>query len=86
MKEGTFLWESTGLPLTYFNWAPGQPDNRNNNEHCTGMIFGAPGKWNDCPCDTKWEETMTMCEKYLPAQPGNNLLRRTWCYYEFCKD
>jgi hypothetical protein len=45
-----FVW-SSGQPVTYSNWAYGEPNNCGGVETC-GMIYGpatgAPGNWNDC--------------------------------------
>jgi len=53
--EGSFEWAS-GDPITYTNWAPGQPDNYLGNNavdgedhvhmYGFGSIYG-PGEWND---------------------------------------
>ncbi len=29
--EGNFVWESSGLPVTYFNWLGGEPNNAGGN-------------------------------------------------------
>lgn len=48
-KEGTWVWV-TGEPVTYTNWAPGEPNNWANDEDCaTGNRDSTPG-WNDFPC------------------------------------
>lgn len=43
--EGTWSWQGTSA--VWFNWAPGQPDN-SNNEDCASIM--ATGGWNDLPC------------------------------------
>lgn len=43
--EGT--WKIGGATATWFNWAPMQPDN-SNNEDCGSLAVD--GKWNDLPC------------------------------------
>jgi hypothetical protein len=48
--EGHFVWTS-GEPLTYTNWIPGQPDNFTGSENWVHMMKGnngyVPGEWND---------------------------------------
>lgn len=48
--EGVFEW-TTGAPLTYTNWAPGEPNNAAGGEDFVHMIadFNPPtfGRWND---------------------------------------
>jgi hypothetical protein len=47
--EGTFLWVS-GEPVTFTNWAPGEPNNFNGDEHF-GIMYPrtfSTGEWNDC--------------------------------------
>jgi lectin-like protein/PEP-CTERM motif-containing protein len=49
-QEGHFVWTS-GEPLTYTNWIPGQPDNFGGGENWVHMMRGnngfVPGEWND---------------------------------------
>jgi hypothetical protein len=49
--EGTFAWAS-GLPVTYTNWQPGEPNDAGGGEDC-GQInrFYPASTWNDEPCD-----------------------------------
>ncbi len=42
--EGFFVW-TNGSTSLYFNWAPGEPNNANNNENYAEMI--GTGMWND---------------------------------------
>jgi cysteine-rich repeat protein len=46
--EGTFVW-STGEPLTYTNWASGEPNNSSGNEDCVEFRYG-DNEWNDANC------------------------------------
>ena len=39
--------------VNFINWRPGQPNNKDGNEHCAVMKRGADGKWADIPCSTK---------------------------------
>ncbi|WP_182866750.1 C-type lectin domain-containing protein [Stieleria mannarensis] len=51
-QEGQFEWVS-GEPITYTNWAPGEPNNLVIGNEDWGMIYAAPGptwstgQWND---------------------------------------
>ena len=55
--DSKFYWvDGTPLEGHYQNWADGEPNNANNEEHC-GNMYGTPGhrnvqpgKWNDLPC------------------------------------
>jgi len=48
-QEGTFVWvsESGANPPTYFNWAPGEPNNAGGVEDCTHQFSLV---WNDINC------------------------------------
>jgi hypothetical protein len=46
--EGQQVW-SSGAPLAYSNWAPGQPDNYLGVEDCA-VKLRPQGTWNDVPC------------------------------------
>src|SRR5690554_2934741 len=48
--EGTFEWYDQS-PVTYTNWAPGEP-NQSGNEDCVQIYPGGtyPGMWNDLDC------------------------------------
>jgi hypothetical protein len=46
MHEGNFRWRNS-LPLVFAKWAPGEPNNANNNEDAAVMT--ANGLWNDVP-------------------------------------
>lgn len=43
--EGNFVWTS-GQPLTFTNWAPGEPNNGGGNEDSV-ELFNVDGRWND---------------------------------------
>lgn len=47
-QEGNFVWYDQA-PITYTNWAPGEPNNAGN-ENCTQIY--ADGLWNDLSCNT----------------------------------
>ncbi|KAF4523642.1 hypothetical protein B566_EDAN010151 [Ephemera danica] len=41
-KEGTWIWRSTGQPVTFTDWEESEPSNHKNIEHC--MFIGSWGK------------------------------------------
>lgn len=45
--EGTFVWYDQS-PVTYTNWASGEPNNNGGNEDCVQIYPN--GGWNDLPC------------------------------------
>lgn len=51
LVEGTFVWYDQS-PVTYTNWAPGEPNNSGGNEDCVQIYptGSYPGSWNDLPC------------------------------------
>jgi lectin-like protein len=49
--EGVFVW-TDGEPLTYSNWAPGEPNNENDEDYVNTNDFRGPGLWNDGHADT----------------------------------
>lgn len=46
--ESTFVWYDSA-PVTYSNWAPGEPNNSGGNENCTQIY--PDGTWNDLNCN-----------------------------------
>lgn len=48
-EEGNFVWYDQA-PVTYANWAPGEPNNTNGDEGCTQIY--PDGMWNDLNCNT----------------------------------
>lgn len=50
-NEGVFIWEHSGLPVSYTNWDDSNPDNINNPSNpidCVDLFYN--GEWNDRPC------------------------------------
>lgn len=66
-KEGAWQW-SSGEPQTYYNWAPGEPNNSNKSEHY-GMIR-ADGKWNDVGEGAEREKTVLEIPRYIFDSDG----------------
>ena len=62
-----FGWED-GSPLTYANWAPGEPNNENGGESCSVIwgpnvsVNGLASKWNDAPCGDPGRDTV-ICKR-----------------------
>ena len=58
-EEGTYVWATSGDPMTYENWAPGQPIG-GTSYNCAWM--GTSGSWewtnSDCGSDTN----QVLCE------------------------
>ncbi|EHB18754.1 E-selectin, partial [Heterocephalus glaber] len=56
--NNVWIWEGTQTPLTKEakNWAPGEPNNKQNDEDCVEIYIKRekdPGMWNDEPCSKK---------------------------------
>ena len=60
---------SSGAPLTYTNWGPGEPNDTGNSEH-VGQL-GAGGAWNDL------DGTLEEWNGYATRRPGTPF-RHTW--------
>lgn len=50
----SYYWVSFGKKFEYTNWAPGKPDNLNNNQHCALYVREDDlNQWDDENCDQK---------------------------------
>ena len=75
-SEGVWLWSPSNTPLSYANWASGEPNNiyydgsNYYDEDC--LVFswlgqaGGPGKWNDLPCAL---HRKYVCQTACPVPP-----------------
>jgi hypothetical protein len=59
-----WLW-STGAPVVFTSWAPGEPNNAGGDENC-GELYVRRAQWNDLACDRPMPY---VCES-RPARPG----------------
>ena len=71
--DGTWVWDHSGRPLDFSNWAPGEPDNKRGAEHC-GVSFTNPHpthawiglprvrKWSDVSCEERGDHYGAICE------------------------
>ena len=66
-EEGTYVWKSTNLPITWANWSPGQPNQDPADTHpsaqedCCRMRSTPPNhQWSDVRCDL---EHSFICER-----------------------
>ncbi len=56
--EGMWVY-GDGMPVTYFNWRSGEPNNAGSNEDCV-QIVKSDARWNDIDC--AWDGSY-ICEK-----------------------
>ena len=49
-EDGVFAWTS-GQPVTFTNWSPGEPNNAVGGEAYVQLLGAGNGKWNDLPDD-----------------------------------
>jgi uncharacterized protein (TIGR03067 family) len=59
-KEGDWKWID-GKPLAFTKWGPGQPNNKQNEEHYL-MLFLAKEEWSDQPDRSSQHKTYFVCE------------------------
>ena len=48
--EGSFIWTTSGLPLTFTDWFDFEP-NGGTVENCIGLYEVQAGLWIDLPCE-----------------------------------
>nr|KAI8743236.1 perlucin-like protein [Biomphalaria glabrata] len=72
LKEGTWIFQRTGVALPFDSWAPGEPNNKELNEHCLSLWKDYSGDWkrysgsmNDVTCSFRNDKARFMCE--LPS-------------------
>jgi len=63
VTEGAWKW-SDGSPMDFKNWAPNQPSNDHNKQHCLEINFGKFGLWNDRKCDSAYKARY-VCKKTI---------------------
>jgi len=51
--EGQWVWDS-GEPVTYVNWAAGEPNDVRGNEDCVEVLATHRRGWNDNQCDQRF--------------------------------
>ena len=79
-KEGVWKWTDC-TPWEAEFWAPGQPDNNNNNQDCLTQVHRS--SWNNGVLNRMWddfacsEEIEFLCSKMICS--SNNLKGRTSC-------
>jgi len=59
-KEGDWKWID-GKPLAFTKWGPGQPNNKQNEEHYL-MLYLAEREWSDQPARSTQHKTYFICE------------------------
>lgn len=50
VSEGDWSTWADGSAVTYTNWAPGEPNNFDNDEDCAEIGYYTDGRWNDNGC------------------------------------
>ncbi|XP_052254283.1 perlucin-like isoform X2 [Dreissena polymorpha] len=61
LQEGTFLAPGSQEVLTYFNWAPNEPDNAGPGQHCLNIFRDdSQLRWDDDNCEF---DRFPMCQR-----------------------
>jgi hypothetical protein len=80
-EEGTFAWVS-GEPVSFTNWASGQPQSGFEDEDYVGIHvnFGEPGKWHDIVSDARLNDVpFGVVETDVPEPASLSLLALGGC-------
>ncbi|KAK6975234.1 pulmonary surfactant-associated protein D, partial [Biomphalaria glabrata] len=64
-KDGVFLSQRTGAPITVFDWAKGEPNNSGGVEDCLELNGNKQGRMNDTPCSRASVFHNVLCERDL---------------------
>ncbi|XP_055859806.1 C-type lectin 37Db-like [Biomphalaria glabrata] len=62
LKEGTWTFQRTGVALPFERWAPEEPNNKAQIEHCLCLWKDYIGKMNDITCSFRNDMARFMCE------------------------
>ncbi len=66
ITDGSFIWESTQLGLTYYTWTQGSPNIANGVQDCIRMwCWDDNGEWDNDNCDDV--NQITLCEVSIPC-------------------
>lgn len=78
-QEGDWKWNNgKSFKQSYTKWNPGQPNNKQNEEHFLMMWIKA-GEWCDQPNESKQHRTFAICEwDAAKAVTGDGLNRSNW--------
>lgn len=66
LKEGEWIWQSSGKTMTYSNWTVGEPNNCCGGENCLEMSANL-GTWNDASCTNSFS---VLCEFTYTCNAG----------------
>uniref|UniRef100_A0A1A9WYT6 C-type lectin domain-containing protein n=1 Tax=Glossina brevipalpis TaxID=37001 RepID=A0A1A9WYT6_9MUSC len=71
--EGEFIWWNTGTSMSYNVWEKGQPNNKDNNQHCVALEFeNKRYEMNDLDCNSR---NAFICESGPNAEHERQLER-----------
>jgi hypothetical protein len=77
-QEGTFVW-SSGQPVTYTRWYPGEPNNYSNDDytHIYAPFKNVGSRWNDSPNVSQDGEGNPFCGvvELSPVTPPSNAVQ-----------